>query len=102
MSGKVDRAMLDVPEYWQAVAGGIDAEETKASLFIKHAPSIGVAREIILRELLVRHTPEPFRIATGFIYNYLEGIRIFGHLVSATCWYTIQPLPSLDMPSVIW
>ena len=33
--------MLPIPEYWQAVARAIDAEDAKASIFIKHNASIG-------------------------------------------------------------
>jgi hypothetical protein len=61
--------MLPIPEYWQAVAHGIDAEDRKASLFIKHSASVGTAREAILREVLVKQTPEPFRVGTGFVYQ---------------------------------
>jgi hypothetical protein len=61
--------MIPFPDYWQAVAHGIDAEERKASLLIKHSGSVGVAREAILRDVLVKQTPEPFRVATGFVYQ---------------------------------
>jgi hypothetical protein len=65
-------AMTRIPDpaYWQAVANGINAENQKATIFLKHNPSIGIAREAILRDLLVKQTPEPFRVATGFIYEY--------------------------------
>ena len=62
--------MLPLREYWQAIANAIDAEEKKASIFIRHRPSIGVAREAILRDLLAKHTPEPYRVSTGFIYQF--------------------------------
>jgi len=62
--------MLDLPEYWQAIAQGIDAEDKKASIFIHHKHSLGVAREAILRDLLLKHTPEPYRVSTGFIYQF--------------------------------
>jgi hypothetical protein len=58
------------PTYWQAVANGINAENQKATIFLKHNPSIGIAREAIVRDLLVKQTPEPYRVATGFIYEY--------------------------------
>jgi hypothetical protein len=61
--------MLPISEYWRAVARGIDAEETKARFFIHHNDGIGAAREAILRDWLVKHTPEPYRICTGFIYQ---------------------------------
>ena len=62
--------MLQIPEYWKAVARSIDAEEQKASIFIHHKHSLGVAREAILRDLLIKHTPEPYRVGTGFIYQF--------------------------------
>src|SRR4051794_18514958 len=61
--------MLNTPEYCQAVARGIDAEEAKARLFIHHNDSLGSAREAILRDVLVKHTPEPYKVRTGFIYQ---------------------------------
>jgi hypothetical protein len=64
--------MISSPEYWQAVAQGIDAEETKATLFIKHNASVGAAREEILKEFLRRRTPEPFRVRSGFIHRLFE------------------------------
>src|SRR5690349_15882290 len=63
--------MIPLPEYWQAVAKGIDAEDEKASLFIKHNLTVGTAREEILRDLMRRQTPEPFRVQTGFIHQIL-------------------------------
>jgi hypothetical protein len=62
--------MLHTPEYWRALAKGIDAEEAKASIFLHHKHSVGAAREAILRDLLVKHTPEPYRVGTGFIHQY--------------------------------
>jgi hypothetical protein len=62
--------MLDLPEYWHAVAGSLDAEDKKAGVFIHHHHSLGVAREAILRDWLIRHTPEPYRASTGFIYQF--------------------------------
>jgi hypothetical protein len=57
-----------MPDYWQAVARGIDAEDQKATIFVAQNDSLGVAREAILRDLLVKQTPEPYRVSTGFIY----------------------------------
>ena len=59
--------MLPIPEYWQAVAKAIDTEDEKASIFIKHNASLGVAREEILKDAIKRHTPEPYQIGSGFI-----------------------------------
>jgi len=60
---------MEISDYWQAVARAIDAEDTKAQFFIHHNASIGAAREAILRDWLVKHTPEPYRVGTGFIYQ---------------------------------
>ena len=59
-----------VEEYWKAVAQGIDAENRKAALFVRHRPSLGVAREAILRNLIERQTPAPFTVATGFAFAH--------------------------------
>lgn len=69
------------PEYWQAVAQGIDAEDQKAGLVIKHNQSIGAARESILRDLLRRQTPEPYRVRTGFVHQFLPD----AHYCSKQC-----------------
>jgi hypothetical protein len=61
--------MIPVPEYWQAVALGIEAEDRKATLFIRQNDSLGAAREAILRDLIRRQTPEPFRVRTGFVFQ---------------------------------
>jgi len=60
--------VIPIPEYWEAVARSIDAENQKANIFITHNDSLGVAREAILRDLLVKQTPEPYRVSTGFVY----------------------------------
>lgn len=68
MARKAKKAALHPQDrYWQAVAKGIDAENEKASIFVKHHQSLGVAREAILRNLVITHTPEPFQVKTGFI-----------------------------------
>jgi hypothetical protein len=69
--------MLLIPEYWNAVARAIDAENQKASIFIKHAGSLGAAREAILRQLIVDQTPEPFAVQTGFICNLAQNYNTF-------------------------
>lgn len=60
--------MIKIPEYWQAIARGIDAEEQKASILIRHNASVGAAREAILRDVLVKQTPVPYRVASGFVF----------------------------------
>jgi hypothetical protein len=62
-------ARIQSAEYWRAVAQAIDAEDAKATLFIKHKPSIGTAREEILKDFLRRNTPEPYRVRSGFIHR---------------------------------
>lgn len=64
--------MLPIPEYWQAVAQAIDAEDAKASIFIKHNASIGAAREAILKDVLLRQTLEPYRVTSGFVFHALS------------------------------
>lgn len=54
-------------EYWKIVARGIDVENAKLDLFVSHKHSRGVAREAILRDLLVTQTPHPFVVSTGFV-----------------------------------
>ncbi len=66
--------MIPVPEYWQAVAKAINAEDEKLRLFVNHPTGLGTAREAILRHFLVTHAPEPFRIATGFICHLLAKV----------------------------
>jgi hypothetical protein len=60
------------PEFYNAIALGIDAENAKATAYIKHGPSLGNAREIILRDVVREATPEPFRFGTGFIHHIME------------------------------
>lgn len=61
--------MLPILEYWQAVAKAIDAEDAKASIFVKHNASIGAAREAILKDVLSRQTLEPYRVTSGFVFH---------------------------------
>jgi hypothetical protein len=68
------RFMIPIPEYWRAVAEAINAEDEKLSLFVNHPTGLGTAREAILRHFLVAHTPEPFRIKTGFICHLLAKV----------------------------
>src|SRR4051812_34714922 len=63
--------MIPAPAYWQAVAKGIDAEDQKASLFVRHPARPGGAREVILRNLLIHQTPEPFRVSSGFVCKFV-------------------------------
>lgn len=55
------------PEYWQAVARGLEAESQKAAVYVTHPPSLGVAREIILRNIIQKETPGQYSIKTGLI-----------------------------------
>jgi hypothetical protein len=66
--------MILIPEYWHAVARGIDAENDKATIFIHHNASLGVAREAILRKVIIDHTPEPFKVQTGFVCHVQDNI----------------------------
>jgi hypothetical protein len=62
--------MIPITEYWHAVAKTIDAEDEKLSLFVPHSGELGRAREAILRHFLLAHTPDPFRVETGFICRF--------------------------------
>jgi hypothetical protein len=66
--------MLHVRDFYEAIALGIDAENKKASVYIKHATSIGTAREMILRDVLLDTTPAPFRLGTGLVHGSLDGV----------------------------
>ncbi|MBT6496500.1 MAG: hypothetical protein HOL01_18360 [Planctomycetaceae bacterium] len=56
------------PEYWTAVAKGIEAEDDKARIYASsHPPSLGVAREGIIRAEMRRETPHPFEVTTGMV-----------------------------------
>jgi hypothetical protein len=55
------------PEYWQAVAKGLEAESAKASVYVTHSASLGVAREIIFRRIIAQETRGPFLVKTGII-----------------------------------
>lgn len=58
--------------YWNIVAMGIDAEDAKIGYFLPNPTqnhSRGIAREAILRSLLVAQTPDPFVVSTGFVYG---------------------------------
>src|SRR6516165_6141522 len=61
--------MLLNSEFWNAVALGIDAENGKIEIFVQHNLSRGIAREVLLRDIIVQHTPDPNRVRSGFIYS---------------------------------
>lgn len=62
--------MLFDPAYWQMVAKGIDLDDERIGYFVQHHNhSRGIAREAILRSLLVTHTTHPFVISTGFVHD---------------------------------
>jgi hypothetical protein len=61
--------------YWKAVAKGIDAEDEKLTVLVRHGPSLGAGREAILRNLVERQTPAPFTVATGFAFYHEDPSR---------------------------
>jgi hypothetical protein len=65
--------------YWKAVALGIEAENRKATVYIKHDLSLGIAREAILRRVLINETPGPFEVKTGLIRVSRPGDPADGH-----------------------
>jgi hypothetical protein len=62
--------------YLRALALAIDAEYQRASLHIHNRQALGVAREAILRDLVVRQTPHPLEVTTGFVGDS-DGKRLF-------------------------
>jgi hypothetical protein len=69
MGVAVEMTVINSFEYWEAVSQGISAENGKIELFVKHKLSRGIAREAMLRTIMKEHTPVPFAVRTGFIYN---------------------------------
>jgi hypothetical protein len=59
--------------YWKAVAKGLEAESEKAAVYVSHNPSLGVAREIMFKELLIKETPGPYLIRTGIVRESPSG-----------------------------
>ena len=58
------------PASWAAVADCVAGENARATCYLEvHGTSIGTAREAILRELVRRHTPAPYEVASGFSHN---------------------------------
>ena len=53
--------------YRRGLAQSLSAENEVASSVIAHNSSLGSVREKILRTKLDQHTPEPYRVASGFI-----------------------------------
>jgi hypothetical protein len=89
------------PDFYNAIVLGIDAENAKASAYIKHGPSLGTAREIILRDVMRDATPEPFRFATGFMHDlasqWVGGIARNVETVSKQCDVLVYD-PTADPP----
>ncbi len=55
--------------YWQIVSQGMEVEDRRLRMFVRHKASLGVGREHILRKLLTEQTPEPYRVNTGFVIH---------------------------------
>lgn len=60
-------AKRDEWNYWQIVSQGMEVEDRRLRMFVRHKASLGVGREHIIRKLLTDHTPEPYRVNTGFV-----------------------------------
>jgi hypothetical protein len=56
-------------DLWEAIALGIAAENKKIDIFIHHNLSRGIAREALLRSIIVQHTPHPYEVRSGFVYT---------------------------------
>src|SRR5712692_3889623 len=89
--------MIPDAEYWQAVAKAIDAEDEKLSLFVRHSGGLGTGREAILRNFLVTHAPEPFKIETGFIGRLLMKV---GAPEAEDFWTSMQCDLLTDNPQI--
>ena len=85
--------MLHPRDFYEAIALGIDAENKKASVYIKHPTSIGAARELILRDVLLDTTPAPFRLGTGLVHGSDNG----EHTTSRQCDVLIYN-PTINPP----
>ncbi len=59
--------MIQNDKFWAAVAMGMEAENEKMEVFVRHKESRGVAREAILRNLLRSQTRAPYIVTTGFV-----------------------------------
>jgi hypothetical protein len=81
-------------EYWTALALGIDAENKKAEIYVSDDHSLGVAREAILRRLLIAQTPAPYAVKTGFIHRFGEAGN---SLVSRQCDVLVYD-PTISQP----
>jgi hypothetical protein len=53
--------------YWQLVSQGMDLEDRRLQMFVRHNASLGTGREAIVRKFLTEQTPEPYRVNTGFV-----------------------------------
>lgn len=53
--------------YWQLVTQGMELEDRRLRMFVKHKGSLGTGRETIVRKFLTDQTPDPYRISTGFV-----------------------------------
>ena len=55
--------------YWQGVSQIIEGESMKARAYVTHAQSLGIAREAIVRRILINETPTRYEVKTGLIRN---------------------------------
>ena len=61
--------MLFRSDLWEAVDLAITAENRKIEIFVHHNHSRGVAREALLRSIVIQHTPHPYVVSSGFVYT---------------------------------
>jgi hypothetical protein len=61
---------IPLPQYWDALTRSIQAQSEIAGIFLRHASSLGTAREAILRKIIRQQTPSPFKVQTGFVHKY--------------------------------
>jgi len=67
------KTMILIPEYWHAVARGIDAETTRQLFSFAITRAWRRARSDFA-QLIADHTPEPFKVQTGFVCYIRENL----------------------------
>jgi hypothetical protein len=80
-------------EFYRAISLGIEAENLKATVYVRHGASLGTARENNLREVLEDSTPAPFKLATGLLHDTFHD----GPRCSSQCDVLVYD-PTVDPP----
>jgi hypothetical protein len=56
-------------EFWRAIHQLMEAENRQIEIFIHHNHSRGVAREALLRSIILRYTIAPYVVRNGFVHT---------------------------------